>query len=97
MHLSPHAPGVARIRVGRDEDTSADRDIGRGDGCKPGLGASKNIGEEVDLGLNVLFRSQAGDVATHEYVEVNSWGRRSGGVYMRAAISRGMCAGYNLP
>ena len=79
MHLSPHAPGVARISVGRDENTGADRDIGRGDCCKPELGASKNIGEEVDLDLNVFFRSQARDVAAHEYVEVNSWRRRRGG------------------
>lgn len=35
------------------------------------LGASKDVGEEVDLVLNVLLRSQASEVATHKDIEVD--------------------------
>lgn len=36
------------------------------------FGASKDVSEEVDLHLNVVLRSQAREVATHEHIEVDS-------------------------
>ena len=67
-----HAPRVARIRIGRVVNAGAGHDVGHRDRCKAQLGTLNDIGEEVDLDLNVLLCSQASEVAAHEHIEVDS-------------------------
>ena len=91
----PNSHGVTR--VGAVSDGGTNGNIRRRDGGKGQLDAGKDIGEEVDLELHVLLRSQTRDVTTHEHVEVNIWWRQRvrGGMQVLVSSLR-LWAGYNL-
>lgn len=62
---------MARQHVCRVGDSEAHSNVDETNSCMAELGASKDVGEEVDLVLNVLLRSQASEVATHKDIEVD--------------------------
>lgn len=58
--------------MGRVVDSDADRDVIETDCCMAKFRPGEDVGEEVDLDLDVILRSQPGEMATNEHIEVDS-------------------------